>query len=326
MSFNIVGQDITKLKVDVIVNAANRELLMGGGVCGAIFKAAGEKELQDACDGLSPISVGQAVITPGFNLPAKYIIHTVGPVYRSGNAEEARLLSLAYRNSLKLAVEYKCESIAFPLISSGIYGYPKDKALEIAISTIKDFLKETDIEVNLVVFDKSAFKISQDLLEEVKSYIDDKYIDMRIKKERKLLHAEKAALYDETKAHQEDILDFNFAEKLEEPFSQMLLKLIDYKGKTDVEVYKKANIDRRLFSKIRTGNNYIPSKKTILALAIGLELSLDETDMFLERAGYVLSHSFKFDVIIEYFIVNRKYDIFEINQVLFEYDQPLLGN
>lgn len=323
MSFNIIRQDITKLKVDAIVNAANVGLQKGGGVCGAIFKVAGEKVLQEACNNLSPINVGQAVITPGFNLPAKYVIHSVGPVYSGGKKDEARLLSLAYKNSLELALENELESIAFPLISSGIYGYPKDEALEIAICTIKEFLQENEIEVSLIIYDKSAFKISEKLLGPVKSYIDDKYVDER-KEKRDLLAVEKAILY-ENVVYSCEKLDLRLVEKLEEPFSQMLLKLIDKKGKTDVEVYKKSNIDRKLFSKIR-GKDYLPGKKTILALAIGLELSLDETDDLLERAGYSLSHAFKFDIIVEYFIINKRYDIFEINQVLFEYDQPLLGN
>lgn len=325
MSFIIVRQDISKLKVDAIVNAANTELKMGGGVCGAIFRAAGAKEVQAACRELGPIDVGQAVISPGFKLPAKYIIHTAGPVYRDGRSGEAKLLALAYRNSLKLAVENQCQSIAFPLISSGIYGYPKAEALDIAISTIREFLKDHDIQVSLAVFDKSAFRISQELLGEVESYIDDNYIDRR-KVSRQLLEVEKAALYEEDILYQETPLDIKIIDRLEEPFSQMLLKLIDSKGMTDVEVYKRANIDRRLFSKIRTGDNYIPSKRTILALAIGMELTLDETDALLQRAGYALSHGLKFDVIVEYFIINGSYDIFQINEVLFKYDQPLLGS
>ncbi|NLN03413.1 MAG: macro domain-containing protein [Clostridiaceae bacterium] len=157
MSFEIVQQDITKLKVDAIVNAANTELKMGGGVCGAIFRAAGASKLQEACDKLAPIKIGEAVITPSFNLPAKYVIHTAGPIYSQWSREEnRRLLHNAYTNSLKLAVEYGCKSIAFPLISSGIYGYPKDEALEVALTAIKEFLQENDIDVILAVLDKDA--------------------------------------------------------------------------------------------------------------------------------------------------------------------------
>ena len=165
MPFMIVCQDITKMQVDAIVNAANTELQMGGGVCGAIFKAAGAAELQAACDKLSPIETGKAVMTPGFSLPAKYVIHAAGPVYSRWHKRQCReQLRSAYIESLKLAEKNGCESIAFPLISSGIYGYPKDEALEVARSAIEDFLRDHDMEVYLAVFDKSSFRIGKALL------------------------------------------------------------------------------------------------------------------------------------------------------------------
>lgn len=339
MPFTIVRQDITKMKTDAIVNAANTELKMGGGVCGAIFKAAGELELQKACDSLSPIKAGEAVITPGFSLLASYIIHAAGPVYDASSPKESeKLLRLAYLNSLNLAKDYKCKSITFPLISSGIYGYPKAEALRVATAAVKDFLDSYDMDIYLAVFDKEAFIVSEKLLGEVASYIDDNYLEKHKLSRRELLDIERRALADvdhieydspipqileeilKAPAGIDDLID-----NLDEPFSTTLLRLIDAKGKTDVEIYKRANLDRKLFSKIRTGKGYMPSKRTALALAIALELSLDETDNLLKRAGYALSHSQKFDVIIEYFIINGKYDIFEINEVLFKYDQPLLG-
>lgn len=335
MPFTIVRQDLTKMNVDAIVNAANTELQMGGGVCGAIFKAAGASELQTACKKLAPIKTGDAVITPGFGLPAKFVIHTAGPVYRGGKNGEEEQLRLCYINSLKRAVENKCESIAFPLISSGIYGCPKDEALRIATGSIQDFLSDHELEVYLVVFDKEAFTVSEKLIGEVASYIDEHYVAEHKFTRRKLLDVEIEVL------EEADLISYNapssmqaptvskgideLVGSLDEPFSQTLLRLIDAKGKTDVEVYKRANLDRKLFSKIRTGKGYTPCKRTAVALAIALELTLDETDDLLERAGYALSHSQKFDVIVEYFIVSRKYDIFEINEVLFKYDQPLLG-
>lgn len=340
MPFTIVRQDITKLKVDAIVNAANTDLAMGGGVCGAIFKAAGALELQAACDKLAPIKTGEAVITPGFGLRAKFIIHASGPVYSQRNKEQnEQLLRAAYTNSLKRAVENNCISIAFPLISSGIYGYPKDEALQVATSAIQDFLKVYDLEVTLVVFDKSSFAVSRELLGAVESYIDEHFFEKHQIKRRQLLDAEKGALeeaLEEEGIFSPKILESmqaplaragidDFVDNLDEPFSMTLLRLIDAKGKTDVEIYKRANLDRKLFSKIRTSRNYMPSKRTAVGLAIALELSLDETEDLLERAGYALSHSQKFDVIVEYFIVSGKYDIFEINEVLFKYDQPLLG-
>lgn len=322
------------MQVDAIVNAANTDLAMGGGVCGAIFKAAGSAKLQAACDKVAPIKTGGAAITPGFNLPAKFVIHAAGPVYRHWNAKQnERLLRSAYTESLKLAHKHKCESIAFPLISSGIYGYPKDEALQVATDAIKDFLADHDMDVYLVIFDRVAFAVSEELLGAVESYIDENYVDTHAVRRRELLEVEYKAISDAMMAPSfagtapmaaskglDDLID-----ELDEPFNTTLLRLIDAKGKTDAEVYKRANIDRKLFSKIRTGKGYMPSKRTILALAIALELTFPETDDLLERAGYALSHSQKFDVIVEFFIVSGKYDIFEINEVLFKYDQPLLG-
>ena len=331
MPLTIIREDITRMAVDAIVNAANKELQMGGGVCGAIFKAAGAEALQAACNKVSPIQTGKAAITPGFSLPAKYVIHAAGPVYRRWDKEESRaLLCSAYQESLRLAEEHGCKSIAFPLISSGIYGYPKDEALEVARTAIEEFLKDHEMEVFLTVFDKSSFQISKALLGDVEHYIDQHFVETRQAKQRVLLQVEKEALGQALPmmavagAAPSQGLD-DLVKNLDEPFSDTLLKLIDQKGKTDVEVYKRANIDRKLFSKIRTGKGYTPKKPTILALAIALELTLEETDDLLERAGYALSHASKFDVIVEYVIVNKKYNISEMNEVLFQYDQPLLG-
>jgi len=333
MPFTIVRQDITKIEVDAIVNAANIDLQQGGGVCGAIYKAAGARELEAACNVLAPIRTGEAVITPGFSLPAKYIIHATGPIYRDGTHGEEALLRSAYLSSLKLALDNDCQSIAFPLISSGIYGYPKAEALRVATEAIRDFLAEHDMDVYLAVFDKEAFGISEKLLGEVASYIDEHYVEEREDPRRRYQRTSDVELKSlnvcrslspvAAPAPKKD-LDA-VIENLDEPFSLTILRLIDAKGKEDVEVYKKANIDRKLFSKIRTGNGYTPSKRTALALAVALELSLEETGGLLRRAGYALSGSNKFDVIVEYFILHRRFDIFEINEVLFQYDQPLLG-
>jgi len=345
MPFTIIRNDITKLRVDAIVNAANTSLLMGGGVCGAIFSAAGADKLQAACDKLAPIKTGEAVITKGFNLPAKYIIHTAGPVYRGGNQGEEDQLRSCYINSLELAVKHDCESIAFPLISSGIYGYPKAEALRVASEAIRDFISEHDINVSLVVFDKEALSVSQELLGAVESYIDEHYVDEREYGRRDLLDvereafsvaemislsmpqpeaAEKAKPAPKSEAPTGVSLD-DMVGNLDEPFSATLLRLIDAAGKKDAEIYRRANIDRRLFSKIRSNKHYTPSKPTALAFAVALELTHEQTEDLLERAGFALSHSRIFDVIVEYFIKNRMYDIFRINEVLFSYDQPLLG-
>ncbi len=317
MPFTIIRQDITKIEVDAIVNAANTELKMGGGVSGAIFKAAGVKELEDACKELAPIKTGEAVLTPGFNLKVKYIIHTAGPIYIDGNHGEEGLLRLAYQNSLKLAYEHGCESIAFPLISSGIYGYPKEEALKVARLAIEDFLKDHEMQVYLLVFDLASFVISQRLKDDIKTYIDEHYVSSYTYLRSRVSEAD--AVLD--KVHGVD----DYLDKLEASFSICLFRYIDEKGLSDVDVYKRANLDRRLFSKIRSDEHYMPSKRTILALAIALHLNLDETNDLLACAGYTLSKSQKADVIIEYFIKNKRFDIFVINEALFAYDQKVLG-
>ena len=342
MPFKIIRDDITKLQVDAVVNAANTSLQNGGGVCGAIFAAAGADRLQNACDNLAPIKTGEAVITQGFNLPSKFIIHTAGPVYQDGSQGEEKLLRACYKNSLELAAKHACKSIAFPLISSGIYGYPKAEALRVATSEILDFLGSYDIEVFLVVFDKSAFQVSKALLGEVESFIHACFAEEESVK-RQFLHdvlhvsfayekRDRAAKRERSEeftarivplARKENLEDL--VKNLDEPFSETLLRLIDQAGKKDSEIYRRANIDRRLFSKIRSNAAYSPSKPTVLAFAIALELSLEQTQNLLKKAGFALSRSRKFDVIVEYFIQNRKYDIYTINEVLFSYDQPLLG-
>jgi len=315
---------------------------MGGGVCGAIFSAAGAEELQAACDQLAPIKTGDAVITPGFALSAKYVIHTAGPIYYDGKHGESELLRLAYINSLRLAVKNGCESILFPLISSGIYGYPKAEALAIATTAIRDFIKEDEMQVSLVIFDKAAFAVSEELLDSVERYISEHYAEEASLSGQKEPATEFVAFAKADMAKisappmaeimsapgiartKENTIDY-LIRNLDESFSATLLRLIDATGKKDVEVYRRANIDRRLFSKIRSNIGYVPSKPTVLAFAIALELTLDQTIDLLERAGYALSHSRKFDVIVEYFIAGGKYDIFQINEVLFSHDQSLLG-
>lgn len=338
MPFSIVRNDITKMKVHAIVNAANTELKIGGGVCGAVFNAAGEKKLKTACEKLAPIKTGEAVATPAFALSAKYIIHAAGPIYKDGKSGEEELLRSAYTNSLNLALEKKCKSIAFPLLSSGAYGYPKKEAFCVATEAFRSFLSEHDMDIYLVVFDKSALSVSEELLYEVKSYIDEHYVGDYKFSRRSL--AERAAEFLESvrpvgiggapsigAAPLRGVpkpLDKDFF-KLDESFSETLFRLIDAKGKDEVEVYKRANIDRKLFSKIRSQKDYTPSKRTILALAVALELSIDETEDLLKRAGYALSPSIKSDLIVEYFIKTGKYNIIEINTVLFDFDQQPLG-
>jgi Predicted phosphatase homologous to the C-terminal domain of histone macroH2A1 len=339
MPMTIIRNDITKMSVDAIVNAANTTLKMGGGVCGSIFSAAGAEKLQEECDRIDGCEVGEAVITMGYNLPAKYIIHTVGPIWHGGSSGEKDLLHKCYISSMTLALQHKCRSIAFPLISSGIYGYPKDQALQIAISAISEFLIDHEMMVSLVVYDKKAFVLSEKLFSAIERYIDDKHVEEHLLKERlryieyyesqspdivqdKCLSGSvfAPAPAKKVKHSLQDVIS-----QLDEPFSQTLLRLIDERGMTDVETYKRANIDRKLFSKIRSGNGYNPSKATAIAFAIALRLNLEETRTLLGKAGYTLSHSSKFDVIIEYFIEEGNYNIHEINEALFAFDQALLG-
>ena len=336
MPIQIIRQDITKMKVDAIVNAANESLLGGGGVDGAIHSAAGGGLLAE-CRTLGGCETGKAKITGGYLLPSKYVIHTVGPIYKDGNHNEKELLSSCYRESLILAKANGCETVAFPLISSGAFGYPKDQALKVAINTISDFLFENDMTVYIVVFDKSAYRISEKLFSDIAEYIDDNYVDTHTvhrracmeaapSLRRKRRQASGGAVLENCSAKSvtKDDLDKKL-QQVDESFSQMLLRMIDEKGMTDAECYKKANIDRKLFSKIRNDTHYKPSKVTVLAFAIALELSLTETEDMLRKAGFALSHSNKFDIIIEYFISRGNYNIFEINEALFAFDQSLLG-
>ena len=355
MPFEIIRSDITKVTADAIVNAANTQLRQGGGVCGAIFAAAGAHALQAECDAIGGCTVGGAVITKGYNLPADFVIHAVGPVWHGGDENEDALLRGAYKNALGLAKEYGLESIAFPLISAGIYGYPKDLALKAATETIEAFLAENDMMITLVVYDSKAFELSEKLYSAVTQFIEANYEESYYPDDtrRRLRGHELREEQDYRKNRmffEPDLLENNMPQpaataapmqapqptgakpirslddiKLDETFSKMLLRLIDEKGKTDTEVYKKANVDRKLFSKIRINKNYQPKKTTVLAFAIALELNLDETKDLLIKAGFALSHSYVADIIIEYFITEGTYNIFEINEVLFKFEQPLLG-
>ncbi len=329
------------MKCDAIVNAANPTLLGGGGVDGAIHEAAG-KGLLEECRTLGGCKTGEAKLTGAYDLPCKYVIHTVGPVWRGGQNNEKELLKSCYINSLTTALEHGCETVAFPLISSGVYGYPKEQALRVAVDSITEFLTKHDMLVYIVVFDRSSFRISEKLFTAISSFIDDKYVDTNFKfrfsgrgeigesavlGETQILYPAAANLVQlrrpakptKTRSLEEAL------KQTDESFSEMLMRKIDEKGMTDAQCYKKANIDRKLFSKIRGDRLYKPSKQTAIAFAIALELPLEEAKDMLMKAGFALSHSSRFDIIIEYFITNGNYNTFEINEALFAFDQPLLG-
>ena len=330
MPFKIIRQDISAMTCDAIVNAANSELREGGGVCGAIFAAAGREDLARVCAEQAPCPVGRAVATPGFALPAKYIIHAVGPVWQGGGRGEADLLAGAYRSALELADQLELASIAFPLLSSGIYGYPKAEALAIATETIRTYLQDHERMVYLVLFDKAAMAAGSARYKDIERYIDDHYIEKRAR-ERRTESFEFLQTYDMnvvSQDAQEGPRVPGLTERLNDldiSFNEMLFRIIDAKDLDEVAVYKRANLDRKLFSKIRSNKNYRPSKATVLALAVAMELDLEETRDLLDKAGFSLSRSHKFDMIVEYFILEGTYDIFAINEALFAFDQNLLG-
>lgn len=366
MPFSIVRSDIARLDVDAVVNAANEGLIAGGGVCGAIFSAAGYEQLQEACRRIAPCPTGSAMVTRGFDLPARWIIHAVGPRWIDGRHGEEGLLRRAYRSALDQAAQLRVASVAFPLISAGIYGYPPAAALDVACEEIARFLSDRagtdagDMRVVLAIYDRRAFAASLDCYDEVALCIQDaqgeesffacdsavcaeaaeKSCDLgfgpgfdldldalalpakepsRAASSRRQARACAPRAIDE--AEIAELLN-----KLDASFSQTVLSLIDARGLTDVEVYKRANLSRQLFSKIRRDQGYKPTKATAVALAIALELSLDECDDLLERAGFSLSTSSKFDVIVHYFIERECYDIYKLNAMLFAFDQPLLGS
>lgn len=353
MPLQIIRNDITKVQCDAIVNAANSTLLGGGGVDGAIHKAAGRGLLLE-CMKLGGCKVGQAKITKGYSLPCKYVIHTVGPKWKGGNNGERELLENCYKNSLALAKENHCESVAFPLISSGVYGYPMNEAFKVAVDTVAEFLMHNDMLVYIVVYNKNALAASSKLFTDIAQYIDDNYVaehspydsrrinnlgeSMPLPQTRFLYEEdlqESVLLSDDyctaippcaSPKHSSHNLDDFLKETIDESFSEMLLRLIDERGMKDSECYKKANIDKRLFSKIRSNSDYKPSKPTVLAFCIALELPLVQTNEMLMKAGFALSHSNKFDIIVEYFIKQNNYNIFEINEALFAFDQSLLGS
>ena len=339
MPLKIVRNDITKMELDAIVSATDPALSGSGGADGSIQRAAGHRFLLKRLGALRP---GEAKITRAGGLPCKYLIYTVGPVWQGGDWGEAELLASCYRKCLELAKRKGCKSLAFPLISSGSFGCPKDLALHTAVSAISSFLLNSEMEVYLVVYDRQAYRLSSKLFADIKSYIDDNYVQEQsalwarrgLPMNRAMPAAERGLESPELSGEPEDLAPLMASRgpsleellgRLDESFSQMLLRKIDEAGMSDAQCYKKANIDRKLFSKIRSDVNYRPSKPTAIALAVALELPLPEMKELLEKAGFALSHSSKFDIVVEYFVSRGNYNIFEINEALFAFDQRLLG-
>lgn len=339
MPLHIIRQDITMAGAEAVINTTNEKMIGYSGVDFAVHTAAGP-ELDEYCRKLIPLNRGEVKVTPGFSSGAKYILHTIGPLWRGGNSGEEAELKVCYINALEKAVELDCESVAVPLISSGAHGFPKNKVLNFAVQVISDFLFENEITVYLCVYDRSSYEFSKKLFTEIKDFIGEIQVPSirnipspRMEYyESSVLCAEtnyccctESALYEKESSHKKKTLE-EYMKNMDKPFAFKLFDLIDEKGMTDVECYKKANVDKKTFSKIKCNSqSYKPSKQTAVAFAIALELSLEQTQDLLASAGLTLSESFIFDKIIRYFIEKGIYDIFMINEALFEFDQMLLG-
>ena len=353
MPLHIIRQDITKMKCDAIVNSTNRQLVGYSGVDYAIHTAAGP-QLDEECKKIYPLGLGSAKITSAYNLPAKYIIHTSGPIWQGGYAGESAILKSCYIESLKLATEHGCNSVAFPLISSGAYGYPKDKVLKFAIDVITEYLFENELTVYLCVYDKTSYEFSKKLFTDIIDFIGERmYLSkpLRLSKDfadfseaksetpsapYEIVSASYAPIVKRQSAPQRREIKASYPLKLtsledyvndlDKPFIETLFDYIDKKGITDVECYKKANVDRKTFNKLKNNPNQKPSKQIAVAFAIALKLNLEETQDLLSTAGLTLSKSSVFDKIIRYFIHTGNYDIYQINEALFEFDQISLGS
>lgn len=360
MAFQIIRNDITKVKADAIVNTANPRPVIGSGTDTAIYQAAGKDALLAERKKIGNIAPGEAVYTDAFDLNARYIIHTVGPGWIDGNSQERDILRCCYENSLTLADQLNCKSIAFPLIATGVYGFPKDEALQIALSVISKFLISHEMNVILVVFDREAFQLSGRILGDIAEFIDDHYQSsaqeteygngLSLGRSEDPGHSgilEQISVVSESEDSRDltvngaailsgPVMDeklqdsagkslAEFLDRNEETFQQRLFELIDESGMDDVSVYKKANISRKVFSRIRCKKDYRPKKKTAVAFAIALELDMPTMTDLLARAEIAFSPGNPFDLIITYFVTNKNYDIYEINAALFQYGQPLLG-
>ncbi len=334
MPFQILRNDITRIQADAIVNTANPRPICGSGTDYAIYQAAGAEKLLAARQQIGILQRGAVAVTPAFALKAKYIFHAIGPRWIDGESGEFDILTSCYQQSLDKAVELGCKSIAFPLMATGVYRFPKDKALQIAIHVISSFLLEHEMEVLLVVFDQESFELSGKIFDDIASFINDAEVHAKHADEYRdfsstLQLPRSCSPLEETMAckcaSSTDSLD-DLLRQNNETFQQCLFRMIDARGLKDSEVYARANLDRKLFSKIRCNPDYHPKKKTAVALAIALQLDMEETEELLGKAEWALSSSSKFDIIVTYFIQQKHYNILtEINPTLFKYGQPTLG-
>ena len=333
MPFKIVRNDITKMKVDAIVNTANPAPTYGDGVDTAVYEAAGVEALLAERKKIGFLNPGEVAITPGFALPANYIIHAVSPYYKDGESGEEELLRSCYQKSLALAHENNCKSIAFPLISTGSFGYPKEEGMRIAVDEINAFLLKHKMEVFLVVFDAESTTLGRRLAPALEAYIDANYVEEKQKREYVFGFCEMktCALPDMEESYEEDYDDFweenesalkERMKHMSDTFQEYLMYLIEEKGLTNTEVYKRAIITKQLFSKIKLNPEYHPDKATAMRLCVGAKLSLDETKDLLARAGYALSPCDKRDIIFSFFIEKEVWDMIEIDIMLEEHGLP----
>ncbi len=339
MALQIVRSDITIMDVDAIVNPANPLPEYGAGIDAAVYKAAGVKELLEARSKIGEVVPGQAFVTDGFKLPAKYIIHTVGAPWQGGALHEEDTLRACYRQVFKLALKRGVESLAIPLLGSGSYGFPKGIALRIALSEIYAFLGGADMSIFLVVFDKKSYLLSAELYGDIDAYISENYVEDTLEAEygdeRRLGPRVRYEMAECCMAPMEDLAEPEIGDKprsldevvknLDKTFMELVYMFADRRGLTDAEVQRRANIDRKAYSKLKCGTTKNPSKSTALALAVALELNIDETKDLLSRAGLALSPCSKQDLIVQYFIERGAYDIYQINVALFEHGEKLLG-
>ena len=345
MPFKIIRNNITRVHADAIVNSANPKPVYGSGTDRAIYEAAGAEELLAERRKIGGIRPGDAAVTGAFALPAKYIIHTVGPAWIDGRHGEFEILHSCYRESLAAAERLGCESIAFPLIATGVYGFPKEEALNIALEEIRAFLEHSEMHVTLVVFGRGTYKIASSVADRVEAYIDEHYVEEAFEEEypRGLedfgvcgmpletgrivyehvsdKHVCGAPVYE--KRQQRRLADV--VRHLGETFHDRLFRFIRERRMDETAVYKRANLDRKLFSKIRCSQDYLPKKKNVLALALALQLNLDDARDLLASAGYALSEGIKMDVIVSFCLENGVYDMLEVDRLLFKYTEQTLG-
>jgi len=335
MSFHIIRNDITKVKADAIVNTANPNPIYGGGTDTAIYMAAGAEALLAERKKIGKIARGEAVYTPAFNLNAKYIIHTVGPAWKGGGDGEFDILKNCYDNSLRLAKELKCKSIAFPLIATGIYGFPKDKALQIAMSSIQAFLMDNDMSIILVVFDDKAFQLSGNIVDNIREYVDSNYVEMAHKREYHR-RERRSAIFEDADISEVECMSICAAstnrlsavpEKIriedllassDKTFQEKLFELIDERNLSGPEVYRNY-ISKQVYSKLQSDKDYHPNKYTAIALCLSLQLDVDQTIDLLGRAGWTLSPSNKADIVVKGCIINKEYNITKINLILYDF-------